>query len=320
MILGALSSTKVPISAALLLVIAVMTKSAQFPFSGFLPDAAQGPEPAVALLHCGSLAISGAFVAILLMPIIASAGMLQPLIYVGLASAVIGTVGALRSESAKRVLSYSTIQGLGIVFVAIGENSPVVAVYFIFAQCFGRALLFMIAAVSQKATGKDLLSEMGGLGRNRLVCDCALRGAFGRCVAPFGGFFAFQGVFGLASALNSAILYSVFVIIAFATGLYAFRWFALMTRRVQRADVLLSYDAQPKSINLGLAALAIAAVLSSLGFFILPSIVYGSGLGTASVGSAGLETNALGVIVGIAVSVSGCAAGFLPGREREKLK
>ena len=78
-ILGALSSTKVPISAALLLVIAVMTKSAQFPFSGFLPDAVEGPEPAVTLLHGGSLAFSGAFIAILLMPIIASAGMLQPL-------------------------------------------------------------------------------------------------------------------------------------------------------------------------------------------------------------------------------------------------
>jgi NADH-quinone oxidoreductase subunit L len=303
-VFGSLAATPMPLTAVALLTLAILAKAAQFPFHEWLPDALEGPAPFAAFLSSGTAVKAGLFAAIILFPIFYASGALPVLFFLGLVTAVIGTLNALTEKRVKRVLAYSTVQGLGLALMAVGSGSLAAAVYFLFAQGFYMSLLFLCAGISAKATGKENLDEMGGLAQNKTVYLAAAVGVLSLAgLVPFSGFFANMG---MASALGGDLAaYAIISLISLTTSVYCTRWLVLQAKKTGKSGASLNYRTVPRSMMAGAALLAAGALLAGAGFFILPGYV-GAGAQGATQSSlqittygAAFETGAVAVGVGI---------------------
>ena len=97
-------------SAALaLIMLAAFTKSAQFPFHEWLPDAMKCLAPVSAFLHSSTMVKAGVFIVAVLLPLFAAYNMLHILLIFGIITAVLGITNALAETNIKRMLAYSTL-------------------------------------------------------------------------------------------------------------------------------------------------------------------------------------------------------------------
>ncbi|HYC33961.1 MAG TPA: hydrogen gas-evolving membrane-bound hydrogenase subunit E [Gemmatimonadales bacterium] len=145
------------------------TKSAQFPFHFWLPNAMQAPTPASAYLHSATMVKLGVYLLARFEPVIGAVpGGRDTLIAFALATMLVGAYQALRAENFKAVLAYSTVASLGILVMLVGLDGPmasVATVGFILAHALYKATLFFCAGTVLHATGLSQLRLMGGLGR-----------------------------------------------------------------------------------------------------------------------------------------------------------
>lgn len=152
-------------AAALLILTGAAAKSAQLPFSAWLPDAMLGPTPVSALLHSATMVAAGVYLVARLSPLMSATGLLSIIAWVGAATALYGAAAALAQRDLKRLLAYSTMSQLGLMFVALGAGSPAAAIALLVAQALFKSLLFLAAgAVQEEARTLDL-ARMGGLAR-----------------------------------------------------------------------------------------------------------------------------------------------------------
>ena len=151
------------------LFIGAFTKSAQFPFHFWLPNAMQAPTPASAYLHSATMVKLGVYLLARFEPVIGQVpGGRDVLVAVALATMLTGAVQALRAENFKSVLAYSTVASLGILMMLVALDGPmagVATVGFILAHALYKATLFFCAGTVLHATGLSKLRLMGGLGR-----------------------------------------------------------------------------------------------------------------------------------------------------------
>jgi len=315
-IAGAAQGVQVPLSAVALLIVAILAKSAQFPFHEWLPDAMEGPAPVSAFLHSSTMVKAGVFVSILLFPLFASSGTLPVLFYVGLVTVILSTLNAMRERKIKRVLAYSTVQELGLMLMAVGSGALLAAVYFFFAQSFYKALLFLSAGTSMKANGKEDLDEIGGLTQNRIAYFTTIFGVLSLAgFVPFGGFFV---NLGLASSFGTNLaVYAFISLISLATSFYIFRWFTLQTKKTSRAATTLNYRTIPKSMACCLVLLAGATAVSGAAFFVLPGFI-GGGASASLLGTTPLQANAYDAAIETAVVAAGAFLGYFVYGKRKR--
>jgi NADH-quinone oxidoreductase subunit L len=316
-IISAANGAHVPVSAIVLLIIAILAKSVQFPFHEWLPDASEGPAPASAFLNSGATAKAGIFAAILLFPLFSASGYLAILFYAGAITVLLSTLNAATERRIDRVLAYSTVQGLGLMLIAIGSDALLAAVYFLFAQSFYSALLFLGAGASAKANGKEELDGIGGLKRNRVLYVTVLFGVLALAgFVPFSGFFASMGI---ASALGSNLaVYAFISLIGLATSFYVFRWFVLQNKKTEKAEAVINYKTVPRSMTYGLVLLAIGTLASGAAFFILPGFISAGGAAGAVSGVAALQANEYAALIETAFVAVGAALGYLLYRKKRK--
>ncbi|MBI5231090.1 MAG: NADH-quinone oxidoreductase subunit L [Coriobacteriales bacterium] len=154
------------IACALLLFMGAMGKSAQFPLHVWLPDAMAGPTPGSALIHAATMVAAGVYLVARSFPLFeASPVTLTVVGTVGTITAVMGALIALAMNDIKKVLAYSTISQLGLMFLALGTGSWVAAMFHLMTHAFFKALLFLGAGSVIHATHTQDLHEMGGLWR-----------------------------------------------------------------------------------------------------------------------------------------------------------
>jgi multicomponent Na+:H+ antiporter subunit A len=157
----------VPILAGIL--IGAFTKSAQFPFHFWLPNAMQAPTPASAYLHSATMVKLGIYLLARFEPVIGSVrGGRDTLITVAMVTMLVAAFQAVRAENYKTVLAYSTVASLGILVMLVGLNGPMASVAtigFLLAHALYKATLFFCAGTVIHATGLTKLRQMGGLWR-----------------------------------------------------------------------------------------------------------------------------------------------------------
>ncbi len=246
----------------LLLLLAIFTKSAQFPFHEWLIDAMEGPTPVSAYLHSSTMVKAGVFAAILLYPLFSSVGISHIILVFGIVTAVISTIAAAREYHVKKVIAYSTIQELSIMLVAVGGGAVIAAIYFFFAQSFYKALLFFGAGVEMKSTGKEYLNEVSGLRSNRLVYLSTLFGVVSLAgFIPFSGFFANEGIG--SSMMSNLVVYAIISGISMLTSFYIFRWLSYGAKKGRGAYIDGNYAGQPKTMVYPMVLLAALTLVSS---------------------------------------------------------
>lgn len=151
---------------AFLLFLGAAGKSAQLPFQGWLPDAMAGPTPVSALLHSATMVIAGVFLVARLYPLFLAIPLVLHLIaWVGVLTALLGGAAALVEADLKRMLAYSTMSQIGLMFVGLGSGSLVAGVLLLLAQALYKATLFLAAGVLDHAVEGTAFARMGGLFR-----------------------------------------------------------------------------------------------------------------------------------------------------------
>lgn len=149
------------------IMLAAFTKSAQFPFHFWLPNAMQAPTPASAYLHSATMVKLGIYLLARFEPVIGLTEWGRPvLVGVACVTMAVAAVQALRAESFKSALAYSTIASLGILVLLVGLDGPratVAMIGFLFAHALYKAALFFCAGSVLHATGKGVLRSLGGL-------------------------------------------------------------------------------------------------------------------------------------------------------------
>jgi NADH-quinone oxidoreductase subunit L len=212
----------------LLMFIGSMGKSAQVPLHAWLPDAMEGPNTVSALIHAATMVNAGVYLMLRMYPVITlpqlSGSLTSIILAIGLLSAILGGVCAFTADDLKRVLAYSTISQLGLMFAAIGLGNLTAAAYQMISQGLFKALAFLAAGSVITALGTRNMNEMGGLARvmkytyvGFLVSVLGMSG-----LPPLVGFWSKDAI--LSSAFSAGGTQSVLLLLVFAfTALYSFR-------------------------------------------------------------------------------------------------
>jgi multicomponent Na+:H+ antiporter subunit A len=149
------------------ILIGAFTKSAQFPFHFWLPNAMAAPTPVSAYLHSATMVKAGIYLLARLSPILSSHPIWQfTLPVVGGFTMLLGAYMAYAAIDLKKVLAYSTIMALGTLTLLIGIGSPVAIgafLCFLVAHSLYKGALFMIAGIIDHETGTKNLLHLGGL-------------------------------------------------------------------------------------------------------------------------------------------------------------
>jgi NADH:ubiquinone oxidoreductase subunit 5 (subunit L)/multisubunit Na+/H+ antiporter MnhA subunit len=256
-----------------LLIVAIFTKSAQFPFQEWLPDAMEGPTPVSAFLHSTTMVKAGVFATLALLPLFIDTGYSNILLYFGILTAAIATLNASRELHVKRVIAYSTIQELSLMIVAISSGAILAGIYFFIIQSFYKALLFFSSGVMMKATDDEDLNKITGLRENKLLYFSTLFGALSLAgFFPFAGFFSSISLTSTFSLSENFIIYLILSLISIGTSFYIFRWLLLASKDPTDSKVKIRYKTAPKSMILTTALLAVLSLASSAIFFIMRRI------------------------------------------------
>lgn len=156
--------------AAVLILIGVATKSAQFPFHVWLPGAMTAPTPVSAYLHSATMVKAGIFLMAVLTPVLAEVTLWK---VVGLAfgsiSILWGAVGALRQRDAKLILAWGTISQLGLMvtLLSLGSAKAVfAAVSVLLSHALFKAALFLVVGEVDIRTGTRDIGQLGNLYRS----------------------------------------------------------------------------------------------------------------------------------------------------------
>ena len=153
--------------AAVLILLAAFTKSAQFPFHFWLPNAMEAPTPVSAYLHSATMVKAGVYLLARLGPALNGTDLwLYGVGGVGAATMLLGGYLALLQTDLKRLLAYSTVSALGMLTLLIGLGSPhalQAAVVLLLAHGLYKGTLFLVAGALDHETGTRDIMQLGGL-------------------------------------------------------------------------------------------------------------------------------------------------------------
>ncbi|HZI20544.1 MAG TPA: NADH-quinone oxidoreductase subunit L [Pyrinomonadaceae bacterium] len=179
---------------ALGLFVGAAGKSAQIPLYVWLPDAMAGPTPVSALIHAATMVTAGLYMLTRANVIFQhSQTMMLVVAVVGALTALFAAAVALTQNDIKKVLAYSTVSQLGLMFLACGVGAFVAAVFHVMTHAFFKALLFLGAgSVIHGMHHEQDMRRMGGLRKYMPKTHLTfLVGWLAICgVIPFSGFWS----------------------------------------------------------------------------------------------------------------------------------
>ncbi|WP_010277057.1 Na+/H+ antiporter subunit A [Paenibacillus senegalensis] len=205
---GALPGQDLFLPAMILLLIGAFTKSAQFPFHIWLPDAMEAPTPVSSYLHSATMVKAGLYLVARLTPVFGGAAEWFWLVSaVGLLTLLWGSVSAIRHTDLKAILAFSTISQLGLIMTLLGLGSAALyygigdagnvyviaitaAVFHLINHATFKGALFMVVGIVDHETGTRDIRYLGGLMTLMPVSfTMALIGTFSMAgIPPFNGF------------------------------------------------------------------------------------------------------------------------------------
>jgi len=263
----------------ILLFVGATGKSAQIPLYTWLPDAMAGPTPVSALIHAATMVTAGVYMVVRNNLMYTLSPMtLQVILVVGLITALLAATIALTQNDIKKVLAYSTVSQLGLMFVALGLGAFSSGIFHMATHAFFKALLFLGAGSVIHALGNEQdLRNMGGLRKylpitffTFFIGVLAISG-----IPPFAGFFSKDEILAHAFAQNP-VVWALALLTSLLTAFYMFRLFFLTFYGKARAseEKMKHIHESPKSMAIPLIVLAILSIVG--GFINVPEVLMGS--------------------------------------------
>ena len=211
---------------ALLLFVGAMGKSAQLPLYTWLPDAMAGPTPVSALIHAATMVTAGIFMVVRSNVFYSISHVASETVaVVGVVTALFAATIGLFQNDIKKILAYSTVSQLGLMFLGLGVGAYSSAVFHVTTHAFFKALLFLGAgSVIHAMGGEQDIRRMGGLkGKIKITFITMLIGTIAISgIPPFSGFFSKDEI--LAHTFEEhKVLWVLGMIASMLTAFYMFR-------------------------------------------------------------------------------------------------
>jgi NADH-quinone oxidoreductase subunit L len=252
--------------AALCLFIGATGKSAQLPLYTWLPDAMAGPTPVSALIHAATMVTAGIFMITRMNFLFDIAPEIQNIIaIIGAITALVAASIGLLQNDIKKVLAYSTVSQLGLMFLALGMGAYTVAVFHVITHAFFKACLFLgSGSIIHALHGEQDMRKMGGLRKvmpitfwTMMISTLAIAGIF-----PFAGFWSKDEIL-LTAFEHNTVLWIVASIASIMTAFYMFRLMYLTFFRAFRGTEEQKHHLHesPKLITIPLVILAVLAAI-----------------------------------------------------------
>ncbi|MBB5571881.1 MULTISPECIES: putative monovalent cation/H+ antiporter subunit A [Rhizobium] len=164
---GALRESPFYIAVLILVLGGAFTKSAQFPFHFWLPNAMEAPTPVSAYLHSATMVKAGVYLLMRLNPAMGGTAAWETILPVfGGMTLMAGTLLAIRQTDLKLKLAYTTVSSLGLLVLLIGfdsDHAVEAAVLYLVAHSLFKGALFMVAGIVDHETGTRDITHLGGL-------------------------------------------------------------------------------------------------------------------------------------------------------------
>ncbi|MCO4328435.1 Na+/H+ antiporter subunit A [Staphylococcus hyicus] len=285
--------------AMVFIIIGAMTKSAQFPFYIWLPDAMEAPTPVSAYLHSATMVKAGIYLIARLTPLFAvSQGWIWTVTLFGLVTLFWGSLNATKQQDLKGILAFSTVSQLGMIMSMLGigavsyhfnggENLFYVAAYsaaifHLINHATFKGALFMITGAVDHATGTRDIKKLGGLMTIMpisftltIITSLSMAG-----VPPFNGFLSKEQFLEAMIEVTNANLFSlntigillpiVAVVGSIFTFVYSFKFITEIFLGKYQPEVL-PHKAHEASILMNIPPIILSTLVIAIGLF--PSLV-----------------------------------------------
>ncbi|AJC96634.1 Na+/H+ antiporter subunit A [Staphylococcus hyicus] len=285
--------------AMVFIIIGAMTKSAQFPFYIWLPDAMEAPTPVSAYLHSATMVKAGIYLIARLTPLFAvSQGWIWTVTLFGLVTLFWGSLNATKQQDLKGILAFSTVSQLGMIMSMLGigavsyhfnggENLFYVAAYsaaifHLINHATFKGALFMITGAVDHATGTRDIKKLGGLMTIMpisftltIITSLSMAG-----VPPFNGFLSKEQFLEAMIEVTNANLFSlntigillpiVAVVGSIFTFVYSFKFITEIFLGKYQPEVL-PHKAHEASILMNISPIILSTLVIAIGLF--PSLV-----------------------------------------------
>nr|AIZ68601.1 NADH dehydrogenase subunit 5 [Provanna sp. JWQ-2014] len=253
------------------ILIAGMTKSAQIPFSAWLPAAMAAPTPVSALVHSSTLVTAGVFLIIRFFPFLNTLEMFKPcLLFISVLTLLMAGIGANYENDLKKVIALSTLSQLGVMMMSLGLNMVHLSLFHLYTHALFKALLFMCAGmIIHNSFNNQDLRFMGGISKQAPLTVASLNIAnLSLCGAPFlSGFYSKDLILEI-SLFNPTSAVMVFLIFI-ATGMtaaYSLRLSFCSLWGMPKNTALHQKQEKDPYINWSTTILTLAAIMA--GFFL----------------------------------------------------
>nr|YP_010895256.1 NADH dehydrogenase subunit 5 [Psilota atra]WJW73821.1 NADH dehydrogenase subunit 5 [Psilota atra] len=203
-----------------LVVLAAMTKSAQIPFSSWLPAAMAAPTPVSALVHSSTLVTAGIYLLIRFNILISDSFISQLLLLLAGLTMFMSGLGANFEFDLKKIIALSTLSQLGLMMMILSLGYYKLAFFHLLAHALFKALLFMCAgAIIHNMNNSQDLRLMGGLSMYMpLTSSCFNVANLALCGMPFlAGFYSKDLILEVVSM--SMVNLFIYFLFFFSTGL-----------------------------------------------------------------------------------------------------
>ncbi len=270
--------------ALLLFLLGAAGKSAQLPLYVWLPDAMAGPTPVSALIHAATMVTAGVYLfSRMSFLLVLSPTAMATVAIVGAATSLLAALIAFAQDDIKKVLAYSTVSQLGIMFMGVGMGVFWAAVLHLVTHAFFKACLFLGAGSVMHGNGDETdIKKLGGL-RKEMPWTW---GTFAISTAAITGIIPLSGFFSKDAILHGVhhnhlhelewvnhLLYPVGMLIAVCTAFYMTRLYLLTFEGKRSAHAKVAHAHESAwQMTLPLVILAVLSVVSAVyAFPLLPS-------------------------------------------------
>nr|YP_010491889.1 NADH dehydrogenase subunit 5 [Blenina donans]UWM92675.1 NADH dehydrogenase subunit 5 [Blenina donans] len=212
-----------------MIILAAMTKSAQIPFSSWLPAAMAAPTPVSALVHSSTLVTAGVYLLIRFNLLLLDMFFFKLLLLLSGLTMFMAGISANYEFDLKKIIALSTLSQLGLMMSILSMGLPDLAFFHLLTHAMFKALLFMCAGVViHMMNDVQDIRFMGGVGLYiPLTSLCMNISNMALCGIPFlAGFYSKDLILEMVSFSNLNLM--VFFLYYLSTGLTMFYTFRLM--------------------------------------------------------------------------------------------
>nr|AUJ21409.1 NADH dehydrogenase subunit 5 [Chaetopleura apiculata] len=249
----------------MMIFLASMTKSAQIPFSSWLPAAMAAPTPVSALVHSSTLVTAGVFLVIRFFCFLDSFYLFKPLILItSVMTMLMAGIGANFEMDLKKIIALSTLSQLGVMMTSVGLGLPLLSLIHLFAHAMFKALLFLCAgSIIHFHNNNQDIRKMSQLWVQLPISSTCFNIAnLALCGIPFfSGFYSKDLIFEMMIMSQMNLISGLMIILAtILTASYSIRLSLMIFWMEMKQSSMISSSSEDTFVIISILSLSVGAL------------------------------------------------------------